>query len=78
MKVWIVKYALTQGIIEKEVRGCKNDMVADDTSYITAHYHKEDYCLDKQSALAKAEQMRQKKIASLKKQIEKLEKMKFE
>lgn len=44
MKVWITKYALTDGIIEAE----------------------------------KAEEMRQKKIESLKKQIEKLEEMRFE
>lgn len=32
----------------------------------------------KEAALVRAEKMRQKKIASLKKQIEKLERMKFE
>ena len=35
-------------------------------------------CKTKAAAIAKAEKMRRKKIASLKKQIEKLESMKFE
>ena len=38
----------------------------------------EDFCYTHECAIWKAEEMRQKKIASLKKQIEKLEKMRFE
>lgn len=43
------------------------------------YYHGEgnDWHRTKESAIAKAEEMRKKKIASLKKQIEKLEKMEF-
>lgn len=78
MKIWITKYALTRGIIEREVEDRGDGIVKDDSSYITSYYHKKDYCLDYESAIAKAEEMRKKKIESLKKQIEKLEKMKFE
>lgn len=78
MKVWITKYALTRGILEREVEDCGDGIVKDDSSYITCYYNKKDYCLDNESAIAKAEEMRKKKIDSLKKQIDKLEKMKFE
>ena len=67
MKVWITKYALTRGIIETEnLNNCYSGK-----EYSWIHY-------DKNSAIQKAEEMRQKKIASLKKQIEKLERMRFE
>lgn len=78
MKAWITKYALTQGILEREVEDRGGGLVKDISSYIPSYYHKKDYCLDKESAIAKAEEMRQKEIISLKNKIEKLEKMKFE
>lgn len=83
MKVWITKYALTRGIIEAEpgIIG----------SYSVSIYRSNDYLptnlfdiksgnihFSKQSAIQKAEEMRQKKIESLKKQIKKLEEMRFE
>ena len=40
--------------------------------------YKGDWHSDKQSAIKKAEEMRQKKIESLKRQIKKLEEMRFE
>ena len=83
MKVWITKYALTDGIIEVEVMQLMylgHDIVAvnleNDTRSINLC---SDECyLSKEPAIQKAEEMRQKKIASLKKQIEKLEEMRFE
>lgn len=78
MKVWITKYALTRGILEKEVEDCGDGMVREKESFFPAYYHGTDWHTDKQSAVAKAEEMRKKKIASLKKQIDKLEKMKFD
>ena len=81
MKAWITKYALTDGIIE--ATGYK----ITETRY-EAHNENDEYCgvftlgkhlfTDKQSAVKKAEEMRQKEIESLKKQIKKLEKMRFE
>lgn len=67
MKVWITKYALTRGIIETDnLNDCYSGK-----GYSWIHY-------DKEAAIQKSEEMRQKKIASLKKQIEKLEEMRFE
>lgn len=85
MKVWITKYALTDGIEEIDSASVAI-MEVEDTGYLTIcrnagnlpkTYNKKYYSLDKESAIHKAEEMRQKKIASLKKQIEKLEQMKF-
>ena len=86
MKVWITKYALTTGIEEINATNvARIDIEA--TGYLVIVrtkggmpevYNKKDYALNKESAIAKAEEMRQKKIVSLKKQIEKLEGMKFE
>lgn len=78
MKAWITKYALTKGILEKEVEGCRDGMARESESHFPTYYHGTDWHKDKKSAIAKAEEMRKKKIASLKKKIEKLEKMKFE
>lgn len=77
MKVWISKYALTKGIFEREVNDCGNGMVEDKSSYVPVYYHGNDWHIDKKSAISRAEEMRKKKIASLKKQIDKLEKMNF-
>ena len=81
MKVWITKYALTRGIIEADGELTSSDSVSilnRDLSLPTHWFYKGDWHSDKESAIAKAEEMRQKKIESLKKQIEKLEEMKFE
>lgn len=86
MKVWITKYALTDGIIEaQQFPGAAYDgkeyafFVDENGQYVTGFYIPyEELFWDKNSAIVKAEEMRQKKIASLKKQIEKLEEMRFE
>lgn len=78
MKVWITKYALTSGILEKEAEVCTDNMISvKDTGYYTVYFHGNEWHKSRESAIAKAEEMRKKKIASLKKQIEKLEKMEF-
>lgn len=84
MKVWITKYALTKGIIEAETDKISNDGYChaywiDNAGYKSDSLFNSRYFeQNKESAIANAEETRQKKIASLKKQIEKLEKMKFE
>ena len=88
MKVWITKYALTDGITDGEVIAehkirenpietkikylCKN--AVGDQFYLDS----DDFCYTYEAAIQKAEEMRQKKIESLKKQIKKLEEMRFE
>jgi hypothetical protein len=80
MKVWITKYALTTGIFEVEVRDVENGMVAHkQQGCYDIYYHGQgnEWHLNVESAIAKAEDMRKKKIAALKKQIAKLEKADF-
>lgn len=79
IKVWIVKYALTAGIKEIEVERCDDfpDMVREVNSRFCSFYHGKEWCLTYEEALKRAEEMRIKKIESLKKQIKKYEGMKF-
>lgn len=80
MKVWITKYALTKGILEKECEDCRDDTVRETENSFPVYYHGEgkEWHRTKESAIKRAEEMRQKKITRLKKQIEKLEGMRFE
>lgn len=78
MRVWVTKYALTQGIYEREVRDCGDDMIADDSTHFTTYLHKGDWHTSKKDAILKADEMRKKKIESLKKKIKQLENMKFD
>lgn len=79
-KVFITNYALTKGIIEKEVEihsyrnGSKYAYVRGE--FIGYNMEKEAFS-NHEDAIRKAEEMKQKKIASLKKQITKLEKLSF-
>lgn len=81
MKIWITKYALTDGIVEKEAKGLNGRLKVEDGLfpwYLSPKDEGKNWHRTKESAIARAEVMRNKKIASLKKQIEKLENMKFE
>ena len=83
MKVWITKYALTDGIIEAESdekTQTKKKLFAfwNNDEFGCFYPQKEEVFFDKQSAIKKAEEMCQKKIESLKRQIKKLEEMRFE
>ena len=86
MKVWITKYALTRGIeeitsddVSRMLIEKNGDLVMYGKScMLPVRYNTDNYSLDKESAIKKAEEMRKKKIESLKKQIEKLERIRFE
>ena len=86
MKVWITKYALTRGIEEITSDDVSRMFIEENGDLVMygksgmfpVRYNADNYSLDKQSAIQKAKEMRQNKIASLKKKIEKLEKMRFE
>lgn len=82
MKVWISKYALSDGITQH---------TAANSCFSPGHVHEvsgfagwasfelgKDAHMQRADAVKAADQMRKKKIASLKKQIAKLEAMKFE
>lgn len=76
MRVFITKYALTQGVFEVEGeldRDGEYLIWKNSGSWIKQYTHKRDFSLSLQDALTIAEQARVKKLASLKKQLSKLE-----
>jgi len=76
MKVWVTKYAMSgKGVIPCE--DAKSSHV--DTMVVVGalFLHKPDWHTTPEAAIARAEEMRTKKIASLKKQIANLEAMTF-
>lgn len=79
MKVYITKYALTRGIFEIDADVLINypDTVHSNKYGFFDGENKE-WCRTRETAVSRAEEMRLKKIESLKKQIEKLERMKFQ
>lgn len=85
VKVYITKYALTTGIMEKMA-----EMVSDSYACVPAQYdatgvtisyrqhvHGKDFHFNREDAVKQAEKMRVKAIASAKKKIAALEAMKF-
>lgn len=79
-KIFVFKYALTRGIIEvdAEIKQGTHEEYAQVEDRIGFIWLNRDYVHTKEEALKKAEDMRFKRIESLKKQIVKLEKMKFD
>lgn len=79
MKVYITKYCLTQGIFEDEVEIC-SDVSTSMCESITNRYtyfHKPYWQETKEEAIKHAEQMKERKIKALEKQIKKLKELKF-
>lgn len=78
MKVWISKYAQTDGIQEAECE-ISGSLAVDMTTPYARYFHGEgrDWHRTEEDAIKKAEEMRIRKIASLKKNLKKLEEMKF-
>lgn len=79
IKVFITKYALTDGIKEATVTECGDNMVTDDSMTYPACYHKEgrDWHLTKESAVARANKMRDDKIKSIAKQSARIAALRF-
>lgn len=78
-KAYVSKYALTAGIQEIDAEDCfhvSQYMIADMNNQLVT-YHRGDWHVTFDQAVAKAEQMRLDKIASLKKSIGKLERLRF-
>lgn len=78
IKAWVTKYALTDGIFV--VDGKVSDgylLYLGHESVLTSFAYDDDWHRTKEAALARAEQMRMKKIAALRKQLAKLEAMVF-
>ena len=79
MKVFITKYALTTGIIEKEVTPYDRypDMVTVTSERWGATFKKPYWYETKEEAINHCEELRVKKLQSLDKQIKKISKIKF-
>jgi hypothetical protein len=76
--VFISQYALTQGIFSVKARVCDDSMIEDlSPQLVSSYYHKPHWHHTKEEAKAQAERMRQRKVASLEKQIAKLKAMTF-
>lgn len=83
MKVYITKYALTGGVFvfegeTSEFRDRVRIYGKRSPSHMNESFHGDDVHLTKPSALARCEEMRTKKVKSLKKQLGKILNMKFE
>lgn len=82
IKVWITKYALTAGIrlVDAELSSSSPNMVSyGNVGYGSQYAHGEgkDWHLTPESALKRAEEMRKKKLASMRKSMAKLEALTF-
>jgi hypothetical protein len=80
MKVWITKYALTQGILEREVtqsESVPSIVTVYGNPYEQYHGEGRDWHRTRAGAVAVAEAMRMKRIASLKKSLTKISAMSF-
>jgi hypothetical protein len=75
MRIWITKWALTQGIIVVDA-----DITDQGLAIVAGHwnyYHKKDYCTSEAAARGKFEEMKQRKIASLRKQLSRIKNLEF-
>lgn len=80
MKVWITKYAMTSGVITAEAEEVGQAMCvvrAKKQGQFAGYFDGNDWHTDEAKAIERFNQMRQKKIASLKKQLEKVEALEF-
>jgi len=85
---YVIKYALTKGIMEKQMEFCfvdplnkeedTNMVKCVDSTYPT-YYHGEgkEWCKTREHAVECANKIRDKKIVTLKRNIEKLKKLTF-
>ena len=77
-KVWISKYALTQGIYEETVEIYSEfPTMCSDVKYRLSCFHKPFWSNTREEAVAQAEKMRKAKIICIKKQLKKLEEKVF-
>lgn len=78
MKIYVTKYALTQGIVEHEAEESNGMAVVKATRLSYAQYfHNKEWHTTKEAAIEKAQEMQLKKILSLQKQIKAISEMEF-
>lgn len=78
MKVYVTKYALTQGIFVIECKEVDTKTVQDLDSRFPQFFYKPHWHMTREGAIRQAEKMRQKRIESLQKQLAYLETLTFE
>ena len=83
MRVWITTYALTTGIFVAEVEPARwGDPRAihrrASPGVLSAYYHKPNWHETREEAIRRAEEMRERKLASLRRAMAKLEALDFE
>lgn len=77
MKIWNSKYALTEGLIEQDGEEVGDSMVkVGSLQYL--HGEGKEWHRTRESAAARAELMRKAKIASMRKQLARLEALRFD
>jgi hypothetical protein len=77
MKIWNSKYALTEGLIEQDGEEAGNSMVeVGPMQYL--HGEGKEWHRTREAAVARAEAMRKAKIASVRKQLARLEALRFD
>jgi hypothetical protein len=79
VRVWITKYALTIGIYEIEARETSSPGMVGDANDPLSMFHGEgkEWHKSKEDAIQRAEIMKNKKIESLEKQLEKIKNIIF-
>jgi hypothetical protein len=79
MKVWITQYALTTGIqeFEAEITATCPTMIEVPAQKYAPYYHKPYWHTSREEAVTHAEELRKKKLASLRRTIAKLESLNF-
>ena len=79
MKIYVTKYALTAGIKEHEaeIDGAIATVRASGTAWMTSYFYGNDWHMTANEASIRAEEMRVAKINNLRKQLAKLEAVKF-
>lgn len=77
MKIWNSKYALTEGLIEQDGEEVGDSMVkVGSLQYL--HGEGREWHRTRESAVIRAEAMRKAKIASVRKQLARLEALRFD
>lgn len=77
MTYYITKYALTAGIYTREGEAEGKHLSLNAGRSDAEFYHNSEFHETKEEAIARAEEMRDRKIASLEKQLDKLRSMDF-
>jgi hypothetical protein len=81
LEIWSTKYALTKGIVHYQQAEQSREfptMVGIKGECMDSYLHAGDWHTTRKAAVKKAEEMRLRKIASLRKALAKMERLRFE